>query len=177
MDTGFATTVVRNFESSIAILEEIYNEINSNPDVDIELYTITVHGTKGALANIGETDLSDIANKLEQAGDRKDIAVIISDTPSFIESLRLLITKYKPKEKVESAEVSNDDMAFLLEKLNEIKQACEGYDMSEAEAVFENLRIKTWSHEVNILLDEIAENLLCGKLKEIIAAVDNFIVK
>jgi hypothetical protein len=27
---------------------------------------------------------------------------------------------------------------------------------------------------INDLLDDIAENLLCGKLKEIITAIDNF---
>ena len=173
MDTGFATTVVRNFEHSITVLEEICQEIDTNPDV--ELYTITVHGIKGALANIGETDLSEVANELEQAGYANDLATISSETPAFIDALRLLITKYKPKEKLESDKISSDDMNFLLNKLNEIQRACVVYDMGVAEDALDGLKLKAWSHDVNILLEEIADNLLCGKLKEIKATIDNFI--
>jgi HPt (histidine-containing phosphotransfer) domain-containing protein len=173
-DAGFAKTVVRNFESSISVLENIIQEMNSNPDSDIELYTITVHGIKGALANIGETDLSSIANKLEQAGYEKDKAVISSETPAFIEALRLLVTKYKPKGKTESVELSDADKAFLPEKLGTIKTACESYDMSKAEDAFAELRHKKWPGTVNDLLDEIAENLLCGKLKDVTVAIDTF---
>jgi HPt (histidine-containing phosphotransfer) domain-containing protein len=174
MDPGFAKTVVRNFESSITVLENIYQDMSSNSNADIELYTITVHGIKGALANIGETDLSNIAYKLEQAGYDKNKKVIKTDTPAFIDTLRMMIVKYKPKEKTKSANVTNDDMTFLTEKLDEVRSACERYDMSEAEAVFGTLKEKAWSHKINDLMDEIAENLLCGKLKEVITAVDNF---
>ncbi|MCL2662401.1 MAG: PAS domain-containing protein [Oscillospiraceae bacterium] len=174
-DAGLAKTVVRNFESSIVVLEKLYQEINSDPDAEVELYTITVHGIKGALANIGETDLSTIAYKLEQAGYDKDRTVILSETPSFIDTLRMLVIKYKPKEKSEPVEVTDYDTELLLEKLNAIKHACESYDMSEAENAFNELKPKAWPGAISDLLDEIGENLLCGKLKEVIATVDIFI--
>jgi HPt (histidine-containing phosphotransfer) domain-containing protein len=131
---------------------------------------------KGALANIGETDLSDTAQKLEQAGENKDIAIISSETPAFIDALRLMVVKYKPKEKNESADISDDDMAFLRKKLNVIKEACAVYDISETETVLDDLKRRTWPRGIKDLLDDMAENLLCGKLKEIIVAVDNFIL-
>jgi len=170
-----AATVVRSIESAINVLENICQEIISSSDTDVGLYTITIHGMKGALANIGETDLSNNAQKLEQAGENRDIAVISSETPDFIDALRLLVIKYKPKEKIESAEISNDDMAFLREKLNVIKETCEVYNISETEAALNELKRRTWPRMISGFLDDVAENLLCGKVKEIIAAVDNFI--
>jgi len=175
MNAELAAAVVRNVESSIIVLENICQEITSRPDADIDLYTITVHGMKGALATIGETELSDTAGKLEQAGENRDISVISSETPAFIDGLRLLAVKYRPKETTESAETSNDDMAFLREKLNVIKDACEVYDISETDAALDDLKLRTWPHVINGLLDEISENVLCGKLKEVITAIDKFI--
>jgi len=175
MDANFATTVVRNVESSITVLENICQEIVSNSDADIDLYTITVHGMKGALANIGEIDLSNTAQKLEQAGDDKDIAFISSETPAFVDALRLLVIKYKPKEKIETAEISNDDKAFLRGKLNLIKEACEVYNISDAEVALNDLKLRLWPRMVNEFLDEIAENVLCGKLKEVVKTIDKFV--
>ena len=173
-DANFAVMVVRNVESAITILENVCGEIATGADADIDLYTITVHGMRGALANIGEADLSDTAFKLEQAGNNGDITAIASETPDFVDVLRLLVTKYKPKETAEPAEISNDDMVFLWEKLNLIREVCGDYNISEAEAALNELKRKSWPHTINDFLVDIDENLLCGKLKEIIAAVDNF---
>jgi CheY-like chemotaxis protein len=175
MDNMLAATVVRSVESSVIVLEKICKDIVSQNDADIELYTITVHGIKGALAIIGELDLANTAQNLEQAGDVKDIAVILSDTPAFIDALRLLVTKYKPKDKTETAEISDDDKAFLQEKLNFIKEACGLFNISDAEAALNDLKLKVWPRAVNDFLEETAENVLCGKLKEVIKTIDDYI--
>jgi len=130
---------------------------------------------KGALANIGETDLSNTAQKLEQAGNNRDITIISSETPAFIDALRLLVIKYKPKEKIGSAELSDDDMAFLREKLNLIKGACEVYNISGTKAALNDLKLRAWPRVINGLLDEISENLLCGKLKDVTKTIDTFV--
>jgi HPt (histidine-containing phosphotransfer) domain-containing protein len=177
MDENFAATVVRNVESSINVLEYICKEIASGLDADIDLYTITVHGMRGALANIGETDVSDTAMQLEQAGNNGDIAVISSKTPAFIDALRTLVIKYKPKGRTESAEISDDEKAFLQEKLDLIKEACEAYDISGVEASINELKLKIWPRGINGLLEEISENVLCGKLKDVVRIIDDFVNK
>jgi HPt (histidine-containing phosphotransfer) domain-containing protein len=172
-DANLATTVVRNVEASITVLEDICNEMTTNADID--LYTITVHGLRGALSGIGEVDLSDYAYKLEQAGENKDMAVISSETPAFIDALRLLVVKYKPREKSQPAGISDENTLHLRKKLNEIKETCKNYDINEAETILNDLKHNTWPHTINDLLDGIAENLLCGKLKEVVVLVDNFL--
>ncbi|MCL2603977.1 MAG: PAS domain-containing protein [Defluviitaleaceae bacterium] len=170
----FAGIVVRNLENAVAVLGEIGDQAIHASDADIDLYTITVHGIKSALANIGEAALSNTARRLEEAGNNKDMALISSETPTFINELRLLAERYEPKEQDDPVELSDHDMAFLREKLDAIKEACETYDISEAETVLNDLRPKAWPQAINGLLGMIAENLLCGKMKEIVAAIDEF---
>ena len=98
MNDKLAAAVVRSIEKAIAVLEDILNKINNSGSTDIELFTTTVHGMKGALANIGETDLSSVASKLEQAGQGGETAIISTETPAFIDALQSLVKKFKPKE-------------------------------------------------------------------------------
>jgi HPt (histidine-containing phosphotransfer) domain-containing protein len=62
------------------------------------MYVITVHGMKSALARAGETELSALASKLEQAGKMRDTSVMLSETPRFVDGLRDLIKRITPKE-------------------------------------------------------------------------------
>jgi hypothetical protein len=50
---------------------------------------------KSALANVGELRLSSVAREFEQFGKNKDITIILSETPSFISSLKDVIEKIK----------------------------------------------------------------------------------
>jgi CheY-like chemotaxis protein len=175
MEADFASTVVRNIKNSINILEGIYEIIPSHTDADINLYTITVHGMHGALANIGETVIAETAGVLEQAGYEKDMDVITSQTPAFINALKLLAVKYQPEETAVSDDTSNDDTALLTDKLGEIKEACVVYDIDKAEAVLNALRSNKWSRSVTEFLGGISENLLCGKVKEVVAVIEGYV--
>jgi signal transduction histidine kinase/PAS domain-containing protein/DNA-binding NarL/FixJ family response regulator len=172
MDAKFTSTILRSLKNAITALETLYPPFVSNTETDIDLYTITVHGMNGALANIGETDLSNTAKKLEQAGINKDTTTIISDTPAFIDALKRLSVKYTPEETTEKN--ATDDIKFLREKFTLIKKACETYDIIETETALNDLKRKTWSNPVNTVLNEIAENLLRGNLKEVIVLIQPF---
>ncbi|MCL2765697.1 MAG: response regulator [Treponema sp.] len=73
-------------------LQGVNPRVNPNlNDEELELYVITVHGIKSALANISENKLSDDALKLEQAGNNRNFAVIVNETPAFIDALQSLL--------------------------------------------------------------------------------------
>ncbi|MCL2718773.1 MAG: hypothetical protein FWE14_08360 [Lachnospiraceae bacterium] len=163
---------------AIPLLENICTDIILQTKADIELYTITVHDLKDALANIGETKLANTAGRLGQAGDNKDITIISTKTPSFINELRLLADKYKHKEikkNKEIEEISYDDMALLRETLKIIEKACKICDINKAETLLDDLKLRTWPRVVNDLLSAISENLSSGKLKDVISVINKFI--
>jgi len=78
---------------AVNILEELHAKINDLDEKDTELYRITVHGSRSALNNIGETKLSETAHKLEQAAKEKNLAVLSKRTPAFIKALKTIIDK------------------------------------------------------------------------------------
>ncbi|MDR2940964.1 MAG: response regulator [Treponema sp.] len=82
----------RDAEKAIDVLETILKKQDNYGNEDIQLYIINVHAMKSALANVGETELSVFANKLESAGRTRNIAVILNQTPVFLSSLRAIIS-------------------------------------------------------------------------------------
>jgi PAS domain S-box-containing protein len=164
-----APKTVINDELAAAAVHDIENAIDvllkfSSGSSDIGLYTTTVHGMKSSLANIGETELSGFALKLELAGKDGDLPVITAQTPVFISELESLLKKLKRTEPVGEASPAGE--AFLKEKLTAIKAACEAFNMNGVNAALAELKGKAWPADVNGLLDEISVSLLRGELKK-----------
>jgi signal transduction histidine kinase/CheY-like chemotaxis protein/HAMP domain-containing protein len=89
-----ATKIIDALES----LQEKYGDKgNDYEEDDIRMYIINVHGIKGALANIGEKELSALAAKLEKAGKEKDIAVIEAETGELVNGLQAMIRELTQK--------------------------------------------------------------------------------
>jgi len=154
-------------EKAAAALEKLLKKEDNYGEEEIKAYILNVHAMKSALANIGETALSAAALKLEQAGRMGNIAVMISETPAFMDSLRAVIEKVKPKDLDNGGETINaDDRAYLLEKLAVLQEACAGYDKKAAKAAITELRQKTWPHPVNELLDAVNVRLLHSEFAE-----------
>jgi hypothetical protein len=125
---------------------------------------------KSALANIGEPELSAVALKLEHAGRAGDIDALRAGTPLFLEALRAVIEKIKPKNEeggtvIESAE----DKAYLREKMQVIRKACGSYDKKSVKSALASLKEKTWSPRTNELLDNLSELVLHSEFDEIAA--------
>ena len=160
-----AVIFVRDAEKALARLESINAYAYRRTD-DIKSYVIDVHAMKSALANIGETDLSNVALKLEQAGRIEDIPVLKSVTPVFLEALREIIEKYRPKENENDIIDNSENLAYLAEKLAEIRAACEKYDEATAYATLAELKKKEWSGSTKDLLDTISMHLLHSDFDE-----------
>jgi len=153
---------VRDAKRAIATMELICNnEFRRTNDVNI--FGITVHSMKDALENIEETELANAALKLEQAVQKRDFALIITETPEFVNSLRKINEKLEAKS-VEEPEV--EDLAFLREKLQIVQKACEARDKQTAKTTLIELKHKTWSRLTKDLLNTIIENVLKDNFDE-----------
>ena len=156
---------VLDAENAIKVLGGIYSKLH-NPDVDIESYVVTAHGMKSALLNIGETELSKAALSLELAGRERDIARISDETPPFLNELQSLVMRFKQKEDDSAVEVSDEDMAYLRDKMLKIYNACKRFDKQSAKAALDDLKQKTWSRQINDVIDDIAVYLLHSAFKK-----------
>jgi signal transduction histidine kinase/CheY-like chemotaxis protein len=160
-DPELAAIFVRDAEKAIERLDAIHSSSYRSSD-DIRMFVINVHAMKSALANIGETELSAVAFKLEQAGRDEDIPLMTDETPAFLEALREVIEKNKVKgnggDTVE--EDSEYDRMYLGDKLLTIQKACEEYDEKTASAAIAELRQIKLPRSVRELLDTITGHLL-----------------
>jgi len=157
--------------NALAVLEELLPGIN-NDNADLRLFTITVHGMKSALANIGERSLSNTAFRLEEAAANGVKSVLLSETNGFMNALRSVMEKIKRPEAKESADVSPEDMVFLHNKFDEIKTACEKFIIKDAKTALSAIKQKTWPRAINDVVDEISLCLIRGECEKVVSAVN-----
>jgi len=145
-------------------------------DDDLRQYVINVHSMKSALANIGETELSETALKLELAGRAGNMPVIMSETQAFLEALGKVIERNRPKKNESDTviENSNNNQAYLAEKLHVIRIACEKYDEAAAHTALSELRQKKWPDITIDLLETIAEYLLHSDFEEAAKLIEDY---
>ena len=174
IDPQLAEICVRDALKSIEALEAVYKKRGIYSDEDIRKYCVHVHGMKSVLANIGKTELSDVAAKLETSANNGNIGVIMTETPAFISSLRALVDELTLKEEKNSVISTDVDKVYLLEKLLVIKLACEEFDISAADAAIKELREKLWPQQTKELLNLIAEHLLYSDFDEVVDIVNKY---
>jgi PAS domain S-box-containing protein len=165
MDPELAGVFVRDAKKAINVLETICKK-NDLDDNDMQTYTINSHAIRGALANIGEEKLSEVAKKLEMAGRERDAAVIANETPDFLINLQDFIKKVTPKEKGGDSKTAESDMAYLQEKLVIFRAACVVYDKKAAKDVIIELKGKSWPRPIKELLNTLTEFLLHSEFEE-----------
>jgi HPt (histidine-containing phosphotransfer) domain-containing protein len=152
----------KDAEKAIDILERIHTNNYRRVD-DIQMYVINIHAMKSALANIGETELSTAASRLEEAGRGQNIILISEETPAFLTALRMVVEKIRSNKDDavnETDDISHDDLVYLHEKLAVIWEACTKYDKKTAKDTLAQLRQKAWPRAVGELLSDIAEQML-----------------
>ena len=116
----------RDASLSRTIIQNIFSNRDNFTDDDIRLYIINTHAMKGALANIRQTELSDLASELEQAARERDFATINAKTPVFLQGLEDITVKLTKSGR-------NDDLMYdaehLRNQLGKIEAACAEFDM------------------------------------------------
>jgi hypothetical protein len=111
---------------------------------------------------------------LEQAGRRRDTALIIAETPAFLNSLREIIKEIKSSADSKDGSAADEDKAYLKEKLLVIQTACADYNKKTVKDILGELRKKTWSHPTKELLNAITDHLLHNEFEEIEDIVRNY---
>jgi signal transduction histidine kinase/CheY-like chemotaxis protein len=175
VDAQLAAIFTRDAEKAIGVLETILQK-NFKSESDIQLYVINVHAMKSALANVGKTELSGTALRLEQAGREKDINVMTAETHKFLDSLRLVINDLKPKDEEDTGiEDTEEALVFLREKLVVIKDACAEFDKKKVKNTLNELKEKTWSAKTRELMNSIADHLLHSEFDEVANLAEGYI--
>jgi len=158
-----AKRAVNLLENLFQNFNNVTNEYQSPGKEEIKLYVTIIHGIKSALANIGQTQLSGIAAKLENAGRESDIKTMLSETPAFMEIINSLIKKMTP-DPADNADnnekITPENLIILKENLLAVKTACDNMDKKTAKKTLAELKQKTWPSRINDALDEIAVSLL-----------------
>jgi CheY-like chemotaxis protein len=179
-----AEIFVRDTRKAIVLLEDVlhkherFQHEKDKAGSDLQLFTVTVHGLKNALANVRETDLSALAAKLEQAGSNKDITVITEETPVLIEGLRRSIEKLAPEDSTDAeTEMTEENRSGMKEKLLVIKKACDAFNQKAARRTLNELKERKWPSEIRELLGLMTENLLSGNMEETSNTADKIIEK
>ena len=163
VDTKLARFFIRDAEKATSTLEAICTN-HYRRDNDIHLFVINVHAMKSALANIGESDLADLAYSLEQAGRKGDTDAMSAETPAFLKGLRAVMAKIAPKD--EAGETTEEDHAYLREKLRAMQTACAAYDKKTVKDALAELQQKSWSRHIGEQLDAVAGYLLHSEFEE-----------
>ncbi|GBU28626.1 hybrid sensor histidine kinase/response regulator [Treponema sp. R8-4-B8] len=164
-DPGLRAIFARDAESVYKRLKSILDNSFRRTD-DITQYVIDVHSMKSALANMGEEEASAFARRLEIAGQAKDIQLITSETPAFMEALKKVIEKLKPKEDASVPENFENDLVFLSEKMFVIKTACDNYDDVTANAALKELEQKKWSRSIKNYISALSMHILHGDFEK-----------
>jgi CheY-like chemotaxis protein/HPt (histidine-containing phosphotransfer) domain-containing protein len=169
--TELADIFIRDAEKTIVEMGKMHKKWDDLKDGDMQNFIDTVHAMKNTLADIGETELSEFAFRLEQAGLERNVAIISDETKTFLDKLQMIVRKIKPKWGHESGNTEDADHAFLDENLRAIRTACAADDRKTAKAALIALKKKTWPRPVKEQLNIITEYLMNGDFEAVIAAV------
>jgi len=169
MELAFA----RDARKKLLIMEAISKNINTATEKDLRSFTFNANAIKSVLANVGERSLSQAAYELEMAGKDGNRAVILADTPVFLENLREIIEKIESNEDTTASD--EEDTAYLRTKLLEFRHACTIYDKKSAKDVLTELYSKRWSHPTKKFLATLSELLLHSDFEEAIKQMERFL--
>jgi CheY-like chemotaxis protein len=174
-NSNFNRLFIQDARNALAALEKMMKIDGSFGDEDdVMTYIINAHGLKSLLALAGNTQLSCIAAKLEQAGKDRDAELITLETPAFLSSLRAYIAEYASPEK-NSGETVDEDLTYLRDMLLAVKMACYEYDNVTATNTLKEMMGKTWSGATKEILDTLSTHTLYGDCDEAVEILEDFL--
>ncbi|MDR1829688.1 MAG: hypothetical protein LBQ76_02860 [Candidatus Fibromonas sp.] len=154
-------------EKALPVFETTLKSLANISADSLNLFTIKAHAMKSALANIGETSLSQIALTLEKAGRQCDKNIIAQKTQELIDALKVIIEKSERDAEQNSTGADKEDTAYLAEQLQIISGACAKYDLKTVNMALANLEKMSWTKETGELIDSISEHLLYSDFEKI----------
>ena len=170
LDTAMAIQLLGNEKLFWYILEEYYNKIEEKSVKikefelrgDVKNYTIEVHALKSSSKQIGAVKLSEMAARLEQAGNAQDIKTIALETDAMLQKYTDYIDVLKPyfekgeKEfKMATEEKTGIDTEDLLLLFDRMLAAVDELDLDRMEELMVEMEKYSYPEEQLPLFQEL----------------------
>lgn len=144
LDVDAALSFTGNDSRYIKALTRYYNAYeknstrikNSYDNKDYEDYAIIVHSLKSNSRMIGDNELGDLAEKLQYAGQDKDVDLIEAETENLLAKYKQLVELIEPY--VDNSE-EDRAKADALKLSNELKSAIEDLDYNKSVKIYDKL--------------------------------------
>ncbi len=167
-DRAILDIYLNSIDEMSDLIEQLYNS------EDWANYTIKVHALKSTSRLVGETEIADLAEKMEHAGDSGDIDAIRENTAHLLEMYRAVKVKYGADAK-EDAEEEKADLPEISEDLLEdayaaIREAAKDRDFDALCDVLDELNTYSFpeAHRQRIAqINAAADNVDWGTLNSI----------
>ncbi len=175
-----------NKPAYLTILKQYCNELNdyvasintSLAEDDWKNYSIKIHAMKGVFANLGVSELTKWAYRLEMASKNGEHEPCIAETDAICNEMlsfkdELLSTSlFAAGKPLVRTDIDSEE---LIQKLDELSEACKVGDSESAEKVQQELSTRTYNELVDPALDEISAlidsfdyDIVLEKIKELL---------
>ncbi|MCL2865024.1 MAG: response regulator [Lachnospiraceae bacterium] len=139
---------------------------------EITLYTTGVHALKSALGSIGADELSRMAAKLEDAGNKKNMGFLNKENPVFLEKMICLLDNIEAIIPQKDKMQLKGDVSLYEADLIELKEAMEVLDFETMDKISTVLEFQAYAGEIAGAMENILEAMLIGDYKESIILID-----
>ena len=169
LSQGIKTAFISDATKTIKILKDFYNA--KWTEDAINTFVTAVHGIKSSLANIGEKELSDTAQLLEDAGNKTSVVLIKEYLPNFIDSLDLQLSIFNNEQENnrQNNEVTEKDCDwdFLIEQLDILRNEASNYNKKSAKTTLDAIKQHTWPPVAQDGIERLSTMLLHSEFDEI----------
>ena len=184
LDVAEALKLIGNIDIYKTVINKYYKAIDkkiaiikkAHEDQEFELYTTEVHALKSSSRQIGEFELGNMAEALENAGNNKDIDFINANTASLLEryaNMKNVLADY-----VEKDEDSENESKVIISKekikeiLGKITEALDDLDSTTIDSLIKELQGVGFDNdekELFIRLKDASEEYDYDTCEEIVA--------
>ncbi len=165
LDVRAAMKLVGNEALFWAVLKEYYRVIDRKYAMIQEYeqkeqwkeYTIEVHALKSASRQIGATELAEVAEQMEAAGNARDAILIHQTTPEMLERYiryKAVLAPYFPEEEKEQT-VGEAGKEKIEEFFIHLKEAMDNLDMDAMEEVIRKMSKYSYAGEQKECFDKL----------------------
>jgi signal transduction histidine kinase/CheY-like chemotaxis protein len=138
---------------------------------NLPLYITYVHALKSAAANVGATELSEMAKTLEAAGHQNELAFIQQREPEFMSKLILLVRDIDVFFETNKRGEVSADMSALKTALAELEEAVGGINPRAIKAAVKNLRPFAQAADVGGVVENILQHTLVGEYEQAVLLI------
>jgi len=167
---------IRDAVKTVETIDELKDRSGFPTEDDLRQLTITIHGIKGALGNLGEKNLSEKARYLEEACRTGNTESISTDLPGFYEDLKILTEKLKPDQTDKNGQNEKDvydDPKNIISILAAIQNMCADYNRRGALDLISDT--ERCSEKTRSVLDNVQELVLQSEYDEAEIVVSDYI--